>query len=128
KFLDTTVTKFLASNDTAVTKYLAANDVSVTKFLEAAIASLLLDDAAVAQFLDTSVTKFLDSSVTKFLDSSVTKFLDTSEDGIAVTKYLSGAPSYNTYPGSSEGKRDNVNMTIIQFLEENDISVTKFLQ
>jgi len=65
-----------------------------------------------------------------------------AEDGIAVTKYLSGAPSYNTYPGNNVNDKRNVNMTIIQFLEDymhehpehmlhdepNDISVTKFLQ
>ena len=127
KFLDVTVTKFLASNETAVTKYLASNDITVTKFLEAAIASLLLDDAA----------------VTRMLDTTVTKFLEVSEDDIAVTKYLSGAPSYNTYPGNTDVSKRNVNMTIIQFLEDylnehpdhmlhdkdfNDISVTKFLQ
>lgn len=122
--------------------------------MEASITDFLLDDEAVASFLDTTVTKFLDSSedgiaVTKYLDSSedgiaVTKYLDSSEDGIAVTKYLSGAPSYNTYPGNTDvNKNRNVNMTIIQFLEDymhehpehmlheapiNDISVTKFLQ
>ena len=118
-----------------------------------AIANLLLDDEAVASFLDTSVTKFLDSTaedgiaVTKYLhdafnDISVTKFMEAEEDGIAVTKYLSGAPSYNTYPGNTDVNKRNVNMTIIQFLEDymhehpehmdhdapNDISVTKFLQ
>ena len=117
-----------------------------------AIANLLLDDEAVASFLDTTVTKFLDSTedgiaVTKYLhdafnDISVTKFMEAEEDGIAVTKYLSGAPSYNTYPGNTDVNKRNVNMTIIQFLEDymhehpehmdhdapNDISVTKFLQ
>ena len=105
--------------------------------------------------MDTTVTKFLnddngDISVTKFLDQrsndvTVTKFLEAPEDSIAVTKYLSGTPTYNTYPGSSDGKdKNNVNMTIIQFLEDylhehpdhmlhdpvanGDISVTKFLQ
>jgi len=112
----------------------------VTKFLEASITDFLLDDEAVASFLDTTVTKFLDSSEDGI---AVTKYLDSSEDGIAVTKYLSGAPSYNTYPGNTDvNKNRNVNMTIIQFLEDymhehpehmlheapNDISVTKFLQ
>ena len=161
KFLDVTVTKFLSSNETAVTKYLEQdNGTTITKFLEGAIAGFLLDDEAVANFLDTTVTKFMetadynDISVTKFLDSAedgiaVTRYLDTAEDGIAVTKYLSGAPSYNTYPGNSNvadgaPSNRNVNMTIIQFLEDyihehpehmlhdpvanGDISVTKFLQ
>ena len=44
--------------------------------------------------------------------------MDSQEDGIAVTKYLSGAPSYNTYPGSTDVSKRNVNMTIIQFLED----------
>lgn len=62
---------------------------------------------------------------------------------MTVTKFLAGTPTYNTYPGSNEvGSNRNVNMTIIQFLEDylhahpedlpeyvdhNDISVTKFL-
>ena len=87
------------------------------------------------------MTKYLDYDT--YNDISVTKFLE-AEDGIAVTKYLSGAPSYNTYPASSDTnvEKNNVNMTIIQFLEDymhehpehmdhdapNDISVTKFLQ
>ena len=59
-----------------------------------------------------------------------------------MTKFLSGTPTYNTYPGNSDVNNGrNVNMTIIQFLEEflhehpehlghgnGDISVTKFLQ
>ena len=114
----------------------------MTKFLEAAIANLLLDDAAVARFMDTTVTKFLQSednlndvSVTKFMEAedgiavtkylesaedgiAVTKYLESAEDGIAVTKYLSGTPTYNTYPGSTDVNNRNVNMTIIQFLED----------
>ena len=65
---------------------------------------------------DTSVTKFMDSepSLTQFLaanDTSVTKFLDWGDTAVT---------------------NDNVNMTVIQFLadtlDENDISVTKFLE
>ena len=62
--MDTTVTKFLFAHDTAVSKFLEANDVSVTKFLEAALASFLLDDTVVTNFLETAN----DTSVTKFLD------------------------------------------------------------
>ena len=100
----------------------------------------MLDDAAVARFLDTTVTKFLEEA--EYNDISVTKFMDMEEDGIAVTKYLGNTPTYNTYPGNTEVNKPNVNMTIIQFLEDyihehpehmmhdapNDISVTKFLQ
>ena len=101
---------------------------------------MMLDDAAVARFLDTTVTKFLEEA--EYNDISVTKFMDMEEDGIAVTKYLGNTPTYNTYPGNTEVNKPNVNMTIIQFLEDyihehpehmmhdapNDISVTKFLQ
>jgi len=134
KFLDVTVTKFLASNETAITKYLAANDVSVTKFLEMVITNFLLDSEAVENLLQEQ-----DNEI------SITKFMNSEEDGIAVTKYLSSTPTYNTYGGntpSNNGGNKNVNMTIIQFLEQflhenpehlpladhhNDISVTKFL-
>ena len=85
---------------------------------------MLLDDAAVASFLDSSVTKFLEESEDGI---AVTKYME-AEDGIAVTKYLSGTPTYNTFPGNAESNKNNVNMTIIQFLEDKDISVTKFLQ
>jgi hypothetical protein len=37
--------------------------------------------------------------VSSFLDTTVTKFLQQAEDDIAVTKYLSGTPTYNTFPG-----------------------------
>ena len=41
--------------------------------------------------------------------------MDSAEDDIAVTKYLSngGTPTYNTYPGSTDANKRNVNMTII---------------
>ena len=105
-----------------------------------------------ASFLETTITKFLDTeedsiavtkylneedsiAVTKYLDAAedgiaVTKYLEEMEDSIAVTKYLSGTPTYNTMNSVTDaaGNQRNVNMTIIQFLEENDISVTKFLQ
>ena len=134
KFLDVTVTKFLASNETAVTKFLASNDITVTKFMENAITAFLLDDEAVSNFLDTTISGFSHFN------------LESSEDGIAVTKYLDNGrtPSYNTFPGSGEDNKRNVNMTITQFLEDyihehpdhmlhdvpanGDISVTKFLQ
>jgi len=127
KFLDVTVTKFLASNETAITKYLEANDVSVTKFLEMVISNFLLDSQAVENLLEEN-------------EISITKFMDTDKDGIAVTKYLDGTPTYTTQ--QQNGTDKNVNMTIIQFLEQflheqpehipgydhhNDVSVTKFL-
>jgi hypothetical protein len=103
KFLDVTVTKFLSSNETAITKYLAANDVSVTKFMEAAITNFLLDSQAVDNYM-------LDNEI------SITKFLN-SEDGIAVTKYLdsSSTPTVNQSNGMGQ---QNINMTIIEFLEK----------
>ena len=112
KFLDVTVTKFLSSNETAITKYLAANDVSVTKFMEAAITNFLLDSQAVDNYM-------LDNEI------SITKFLN-SEDGIAVTKYLdsSSTPTVNQSNGMGQ---QNINMTIIEFLEANDYPYEGYL-
>lgn len=56
--------------------------------------------AATSVYLDTTVTKFLQN------DISVTKFLERAND-ITVTKFL--------------------DVTVTKFLDENDISVTKFL-
>ena len=76
---DTTVTKFLASNETAVTKYLEQNDVSVTKFMEMVITNFLLDDRAVGNLLGENELMENDYVEVKFLeqngDISVTKFL-----------------------------------------------------
>lgn len=59
-------------------------------------------------FLATAANMYLDTTVTKFLqnDISVTKFLEQAND-ITVTKFL--------------------DTTVTKFLDENDISVTKFL-
>ena len=81
-----------------------------------AITNFLLDDQAVAQFLETAedgiaVTKYLQED---FNDISVTKFMDSQEDGIAVTKYLdSRTPTYNTVSNEDSANKRNVNMTII---------------
>ena len=68
---------------------------------------------------DTTVTKFMDTAN----DTTVTKFMDTAND-TSVTKFLDW--------GDTAVTNDNVNMTVIQFLadtlDENDISVTKFLE
>ena len=59
-------------------------------------------------FLATAANMYLDTTVTKFLqnDISVTKFLEQAND-VTVTKFL--------------------DTTVTKFLDENDISVTKFL-
>ena len=61
-----------------------------------------------AQYLASAANQYLDTTVTKFLqnDISVTKFLKQSND-ITVTKFLDA--------------------TVTKFLDDNDISVTKFL-
>ena len=61
-----------------------------------------------AHYLSAATSVYLDTTVTKFLqnDISVTKFLETAND-ITVTKFL--------------------DTTVTKFLEDNDISVTKFL-
>jgi len=71
----------------------------VTKFLEAAIASLLLDDAAVASFLeengDISVTKFLAQDDNVAIDQDDHTLMiefnlehDADDNDISVTKFL----------------------------------------
>ena len=67
--------------DTAVTKFLEANDVSVTKFLEAALASFLLDDTVVTNFLQTTAN---DTSVTKFLEDQNEAFENTVDENVVV--------------------------------------------
>ncbi len=74
-------------------------DTTVTKFLDQAA-----DDIAVTKYLGTASTRFLETAQD---DIAVTKYLnEQSEDGIAVTKYLNGPPEF----------------------QENDISVTKFME
>ena len=110
KYLDTTVTKFLDSEEDgiAVTKYLGTTPKT--------------DNAAVKEYLngpnDISVTKFLDGDN----DISVTNFLDSSEDGIAVTKYL-GQRSNDIVVTMFQ----NLDTTVTKFLGDYDITIIEFL-
>ena len=89
---------------------------------------------------DITVTKFLDQ---KSNDVTVTKFLDQRSNDVTVTKFLdpvlSGAPycssvsykdpcCYNASDISICGPVDTKSNNFTKFLEENDISVTKFLE
>jgi len=111
KYLETIIPKFLE------------NDISVTKFLEQS------NDVTVTKFLDTTVTKFLDDN-----DISVTKFLEQKPDDISVTKFLDSQGFISEFVNQAEPTK-YLEFTVIEFLgtstakflEENDVSVTKFL-
>merc|ERR1711966_208888 len=103
KFLDTTVTKFPMDRDTAVTKFLDANDVSVTKFLDSALASYLLDDRVVTNFLESNATPVENDLAQNAVQENVTvdqdgdtlmvTFLEQSQapNDTSVTKFLDNA-------------------------------------
>lgn len=107
--------KFLqqAEDDIAVTKYL------FTMYLEQSNAN----DKRASQYLDTTVTKFLNQvedeiAVTKYLGTSSTRFLDQANEDRAVARYLNGPEGF-----------DENDISVTKFLNQaaDDISVTKFL-
>ena len=98
QYLDTTVTKFLDSEE---------DGIAVTKYLSTSSSSQNTVDNYLNGPNDISVTKFLDSS---------------AEDGIAVTKYL-GQRSNDIVVTMFQ----NLDTTVTKFLGDYNITIIEFL-